>query len=90
MVLLDTVDLKFKVFPDHIYFSLEVPFHIELFLNGVCLGALRPWISLKSRIFPGANCMSVVLEHQFNRDNCEAVPAEFKVVRVRLLGEIQG
>jgi hypothetical protein len=46
----------------HLFFLSEVCFYIELFKNGVPPGIRKPWISLRSRIFRGVNCSSVVLE----------------------------
>jgi hypothetical protein len=57
-------DLKFKVFPDHIYsiYNLKFICHIELFKNDTRPGALQACISLRSRIFYGTHCPSEVLE----------------------------
>jgi hypothetical protein len=46
------------------FLKFKVRFHIELFKNGVCPGALQPWISFRSMIFRVAICSWVVLELQ--------------------------
>jgi hypothetical protein len=44
-----------------VYFLFKIHFKLELFQNGVRLGALKPWISSWRRISRRAICFSVVV-----------------------------